>query len=275
MANKTYLQEVYEHSQQRWSQWMAAEMSRRFVIKAGTLAALGGSSALSQLMAACASGGSQSITTGGELLGQGSFKYSRYPLVEKYNWRLVKWDMTPYYGGTFIDQSAPVNTWDILRNSPTSKAGRWWQTLYRLHYGPASETAGWPVQTMDYEDTDGKPIRIEPNAAAEMPKIAPDFSYYEVKLRQDLFFHYNPNADTTSEVKAMIEKVGGRNVTADDVKFVYETFNDKTQSLYYDNLEYIDHIEVIDKYTVRFYMKRPVVFFDQVMATGFYYIFPP
>ena len=78
MAKKTYLQENYEYSQRRWSEWMGAEMSRRFVIKAGTLAALGGASALSQLMAACASGGAQSITTGGEL-GAGSFKYSRFP----------------------------------------------------------------------------------------------------------------------------------------------------------------------------------------------------
>ncbi len=273
MAKKTYLQENYEYSQRRWSEWMGAELSRRFVIKAGTLAALGGASALNQIMAACAGGGAQSTTTGGEL-GAGAFKYSRFPLVEKYNWRLVQWGMTPYYGGEFRDQSAPVNTWDMLRNSPTSKGGRWWQTLYRLHYGPGSETAGWPVPPMDYENTDG-PVRIEPQAAAEMPKKAPDFSYYEVKLKPDLFFHYNPNADTTPEIKAMIEKVGGRNVTADDVKYVYDTFQDTKLSLFWDNLEYLDRTEVVDKYTLRFHMKRPVMFFDQVMASSFYYIFPP
>jgi len=273
MARKTYLQQNYEYSQRRWSEWMGAEMSRRFVIKAGTLAALGGSAALSQLMAACAGGGSQTIVTGGEL-GEGAFKFSRFPLVEKYNWRLVQWDMTPYYGGEYLEQSAPVNTYDMLRNSPTSKGGRWWQTLYRLHYGPGSETAGWPVPPMDFEDTDG-PVRIEPGAAAEMPKKAPDFSYYEVKLRPDLFFHYNPGADTTPEIKAMIEKVGGRNVTAEDVKYVYDTFQNTKLSLFYDNLEYLDRTEVVDKYTLRFHMKRPVMFFDQVMASSFYYIFPP
>jgi hypothetical protein len=170
MLNKGYLQENYEHSQRMWSQWMASIMSRRFVIKAGTLAALGGASAMSQLMAACAGGGAQS-TLGGEELAEGAFKYSRFPMVEKFNWRLIKWDMTPYYGGTFIDHLTPPNTWDILRNTPTTKAGRWWQTLYRLHYGPPTETAGWPVQPMDYEDSDG-PVRIEPQAASEMPTAA-------------------------------------------------------------------------------------------------------
>jgi len=272
MAKKTYLQENYEYSQRRWSEWMAAQMSRRFVIKAGTLAALGGASAMSQLMAACATSGSRDIVAGGAELAEGSFKYSRFPMVEKYNWRLVKWDMTPYYGGTFIDDFTPPNTWDNLRNSPTTKGGRNWQTLYRLHYGPPQETAGWPVPPMNYEDTDG-PVRIEPGAALEMPKKAPDFSYYEVKLKPDLYFHYNPGADTTPEVKAMIEKIGGRNVTADDVKYVYDTFQDTKLSLFWDNLEYLDRTEVVDKYTLRFHMKRPVMFFDQVMASSFYYIF--
>src|SRR3990172_265821 len=273
MAKKTYLQQNYEYSQRRWSEWMGAEMSRRFVIKAGTLAALGGSAALSQIMAASAGGGAQTIVTGGEL-GEGAFKFSRFPLVEKYNWRLVQWDMTLYYGGEYLEQSAPVNTYDMLRNSPTSKGGRWWQTLYRLHYGPGSETSGWPVPPMDFEDTDG-PVRIEPGAAAEMPKKAPDFSYYEVKLKPDLFFAYNPSADTTPEIKAMIEKVGGRNATADDAKYMYDTFRDPKQSLYADNLEYLDRVEVVDKYTLRFHMVRPVMFFAQVMASSFYYIFAP
>ena len=273
MAKKTYLQENYEYSQRMWSRWMGAELSRRFVMKAGTLAALGGASALSQLMAACAGGAAQEASVGTEL-AEGSFKYSRFPLVEKYNWRLVKWDMTPYYGGTLNDGYAPPNTWDILKTSPTTSGGRYRQTLYRLHYGPGYEQPGWPVPPMDYEDTDG-PVRIEPQAAAQMPTHAPDFSYYEVKLRPDLFFHYNPNADTTPEVKAMIEKIGGRNVTADDVKFTYDTFQDTKLSLFWDNLEYLDRTEVVDKYTLRFHMKRPVMFFDQVMASSFYYIFAP
>jgi hypothetical protein len=130
MAKKTYLQENWEYSQRRWSEWMGAQLSRRFVIKAGTLAALGGASAMSQLMAACAGGSSQS-TIGGQELAEGAFKYSRFPMVEKFNWRLVKWDMTPYYGGTFIDDWTPPNTWDNLRNSPTTKGGRFWQTLLR------------------------------------------------------------------------------------------------------------------------------------------------
>ncbi len=272
MAKKTYLQENYEHSQRMWSQWMGSQMSRRFVIKAGTLAALGGSTALAQIMAACAGGAAREISVGSELEA-GSFKYSRFPLVEKYNWRLVKWDMTPYYGGEYREDSNPVSSYDILRNSPSTPGGRWWQTLYRLHYGPGYEQPGWPVQPMDFEDSDG-PVRIEPNAAAEMPTKAPDFSWYQVKLRQDLFFHYNPNADAPADVKAMIEKIGGRNVTADDVKYIYDTFADTKQSLFYDNLEFLDRTEVVDKYTLRFHMKRPVMFFDQVMASSFYYIFP-
>jgi len=273
VAKKTYLQENYEYSQRMWSEWMYSVMSRRFVIKAGTLAALGGASAMSQIMAACAAGGSQSTFESQEL-AEGAFKYSRFPLVEKFNWRVVKWPMTPYYGGTFQEPYSAPRTWDILRNSPTSTGGRVWQVLYRLHYGPGQETPGWPVPPMDYENTDG-PVRVEPGAAAEMPTHAPDFSWYQVKLRPDLFFQYNPAADTTPEVKAMIEKVGGRNVTADDVKYVYETFADTKQSLFSDNLEYLDRTEVVDKYTLRFHMKRPVMFFDQVMASSYYYIFPP
>ncbi|HLF08728.1 MAG TPA: ABC transporter substrate-binding protein [Dehalococcoidia bacterium] len=276
MPKRTYLQENYEYSQRRWSEWMYSVLSRRFVIKAGTLAALGGAAALPQLMAACAGGGAQQETSVGTELATGAFKYSRFPLVERYNWRLVPWEMTPYYGGEYRDSliAQLATTWDMLRNSPTSKGGRFWQTLYRLHYGPGQATAGWPVPPMDYEDTDG-PVRIEPNAAAAMPTHAPDFSWYEVKLKPDLYFHYNTGAETTPEVKAMIEKVGGRNVTADDVKYVYDTFKDPKQSLFADNLEYLDRVEVVDKYTLRFHMARPVMFFDQVMASSFYYIFPP
>jgi ABC-type transport system substrate-binding protein len=181
--------------------------------------------------------------------------------------------MTPYYGGEYREDSNPPNNFNILRTSPSTPGGRWWQTLYRLHYGPGQQTAGWPVQPMDFEDTDG-PVRIEPQAAAEMPTKAPDFSYYDVKLKQDLFFHQNPNAEASPEIKAVIEKIGGRNVTAEDVKYVYDTFQDTTKSLFWDNLEYLDRTEVLDKYTLRFHMKRPVMFFDQVMASSFYYIFP-
>jgi peptide/nickel transport system substrate-binding protein len=269
-----YLQEAYEYYQEQWSRAMYKMASRRFVIKAGTLAALGGATAMSQLMEACAGGAAKETSVGSELAA-GSFKYSRFPMVEQYNWRLVKWDMTPYYGGTFIDQYTPPNNWDMLKTSRTTPGGRPWQTLYRLHYGPPTETPGWPVEPMNYEDTDHKPFRVEPHAAAEMPKIAPDFSYYEVKLRPDLFFHYNPGADTTPEVKALIEKIGGRNVTADDVKYMYDTFQDKKASLFYDNLEYVDRTDVVDKYTLRFQMTKPVVFFTQVMASPYYYIFAP
>jgi peptide/nickel transport system substrate-binding protein len=54
---------------------------------------------------------------------------------------------------------------------------------------------------------------------------------------------------------------------------MYDTFQDTSLSMFWDNLEYLDRTEIIDKYTLRFHMKRPVMFFDQVMASSFYYIF--
>jgi ABC-type transport system substrate-binding protein len=116
-------------------------------------------------------------------------------------------------------------------------------------------------------------VRVEPQAAAEMPTIAPDFSYYDVTIKPDLFFHYNPNADTTPEIKAVIEKINGRNLTAEDVKYAYDLYQNKEQSLFWDNLDYLDRTEVLDKYKLRFHMVRPIIFFTQVMASSFYYIF--
>src|SRR3970040_3146613 len=100
---------------------MFSVLSRRFVIKGGTLAALGGAAALPQLMAACAGGGAQQEKSVGTELAAGAFKYSRFPLVEKYNWRLVPWAMTPYYGGEYRDSliAQLAFTWDTLRKYPT------------------------------------------------------------------------------------------------------------------------------------------------------------
>src|SRR3990170_7835735 len=83
---QSYIQEAQVYHNRLWAQLMQRTAPRRFVIKAGTLAALGGMGGLNALMAACAGSASRDAGIATLELEAGAFKYSRYPAIEKYNW---------------------------------------------------------------------------------------------------------------------------------------------------------------------------------------------
>jgi hypothetical protein len=107
------------------------------VVKASTLAALGGSAAISQLLAACAGGGATTdeLTRVSE---EGAYKWSKYPLVEKYNYRNLPWTATPYYDGLSLGpHRGGPNSWDIVRVATTGMGI--FDNVVAKKYGPDIE----------------------------------------------------------------------------------------------------------------------------------------
>ena len=82
--NQSYLDQANEyHREQLWrDRLLAARIPRGLVVKGGTLAALGGASALAQILAGC-TGAAKESGVGGATVGEGAFKYSRFVMIEK------------------------------------------------------------------------------------------------------------------------------------------------------------------------------------------------
>ena len=77
---------------------------------------------------------------------------------------------------------------------------------------------------------------------------------YIFKLKKGVRWHNKP-------------PVNGREFTADDVKFTYERFLTITGNPNKPVLEYIDRIEAVDKYTVKFTLKEPNAWFIDLLAS--------
>jgi hypothetical protein len=184
-----YLEEAYEHlREQRWRQrLLAARVPRSLVVRAGTLAALGGASAVAQILAACSAGGTAKETVIGTS-AEGAYKYSKYPYIEKYNWRSLPWGGMPYIDGTLVMTGSGASNWDFVRMSLTSY-GQIMDNLLNKRYG-----AGADMQKDELEGTGGQ---VEPRAR---------FNYFDYHIRQGVRFHD-------------IEPVNGRLCTAGDVKY--------------------------------------------------------
>jgi hypothetical protein len=120
MAHKQpYLEQANNYfREQRWRErLLVARVPRSLVVKAGTLAALGGASAVAQLLAACAGGGASDAGTGGQTAGEGAYKWSKYTMIEKYNWRNLPWGGTPYLDGVLTMSGSGTN-WDPRAGPP-------------------------------------------------------------------------------------------------------------------------------------------------------------
>ena len=61
--------------------------------------------------------------------------------------------------------------------------------------------------------------------------------------------------------------VNGRELTADDIKYTYERFLTITGNPNKPVLEYVDRIEAVDKYTVKFTLKEPNAWFVDLLAS--------
>jgi len=244
---QSYIQEAQVYHNRLWAQLMQRAAPRRFVIKAGTLAALGGMGGLNALMAACAGGASRDAGLATQELEAGAFKYSRYPAIEKYNWRSLPWGGTPYVDGKMVlGKSTPAN-WDFLRNYRAPSTSSFVQALFRLKTDPVDDpnfTYEIPVMTLDL---------------ADKVTAAPDYSYYDYHIRPKTFFHDIPPAN-------------GRALTAEDAAYSLETM--RTFGFHTAPLDVVDHFEALpDKETVRAVMKRPVIWLNHVVGAPDFGIF--
>ena len=104
--------------------------------------------------------------------------------------------------------------------------------------------AGPSVRPMTYP--------IEPDLAESWTQQ--NDTTYVFKLRKGVRWHPKP-------------PVNGRELTADDVKYTYERFLTITGNPNKPVLEYVDRIEAIDKYTVKFTLKEPNAWFLDLLAS--------
>jgi peptide/nickel transport system substrate-binding protein len=92
---------------------------------------------------------------------------------------------------------------------------------------------------------------IEPDLAERWEEL--DDTTYVFHLRQGVKWHNKP-------------PVNGREFVADDVKFSYERMLTEKGSVNRYLLDSVDRIEVVDRYTVKFLLKEPYVWFISVLA---------
>jgi peptide/nickel transport system substrate-binding protein len=130
------------------------------------------------------------------------------------------------------------------------------------HFDPHIATANFTQSTLSF--THSKLVRhkvgaeIPPGAFIVEPDLAErweelDDTTYVFHLRQGVKWHNKP-------------PVNGREFVAEDVKFTYDRFlTEKANGNRY-LLDSVDRIEVVDRYTVRFVLKEPFVWFLSVLA---------
>lgn len=241
----TYYQEAWAYRYEQWQRAMAARLSRRLVLHGSAIASLGGASALNALLAACATD-QAARRESRERLAEGQWKYSPYPQVEKYHWRLLPWSNEVYVGGTQLDgTTSPPARWHFTQVSLTIPGGRVMHLLlHNRAYGPG-------------KDLDR--VELQPHLASEW-RAAPDLSYYDFVIPRQARYHDIP-------------PVNGRPVTANDVKYVFDVY--RTNSLFSEGLQDVERVEVIGGDTVRFIMKRPYLDFPFIVGSPQYWIFAP
>ncbi len=92
---------------------------------------------------------------------------------------------------------------------------------------------------------------IEPDLAERWEEL--DDTTYVFHLRQGVKWHNKP-------------PVNGRELVAEDVKFSYDRVLTEKGSVNRYLLDSVDRIEVVDRYTVKFLLKEPYVWFISVLA---------
>src|SRR5438309_8349431 len=92
---------------------------------------------------------------------------------------------------------------------------------------------------------------VEPDLAERWEEL--DDTTYVFHLRQGVKWHNKP-------------PVNGRELVAEDVKFTYERFLREQGNPNRYMLDAVDRIEVVDRYTVKFLLKEPYVWFVNALA---------
>ncbi len=214
-------------------------------------ASAGGAAASPGAASGSAAGGSSAVSgdisaaTNLPPLADGQFKYSRYPLVEKYNYRNLQWGGTPTQGGNLVSNPLQPPNWNILAQpSMNNYGGRLFNTLGHIVYGTG---------------IDMEKVQLAGDLAAKWPPEAtPDGMSFTYTLNQGVKF-------------ANIAPVNGREMTSADVKSSYETYAAK--SIWSAKAATIDHIEAPDKYTVKFVMKEPSAYWPAFTSEATFFIF--
>jgi peptide/nickel transport system substrate-binding protein len=178
-------------------------------------------------------------------LEEGAYKYSPLPLVEKYNWRNLPRGGTPYLGGTISQTyTTPPANWDLMR--PTGLMP------HVLH------TSGLLNTRHDLEPDSDMDLEIVQGDVAESWQPAPDFSSWTFRLHRDVYFQDIP-------------PVNGREATAEDWAYSFERYFER--SIFNSQLEFVDKVSAVDRYTLRFDMKRPVFYLPAVLAGPQFVVF--
>src|SRR5262245_60627477 len=99
---------------------------------------------------------------------------------------------------------------------------------------------------------------VAPGTFTPEPHLAeswetPDDTTYIFHLRQGVKWHNKP-------------PLNGRELVADDVKFTFDRFRSEPGNADRHMLASVDHIEVVDRYTVKFVLKEPYVWLINVLA---------
>ena len=81
----------------------------------------------------------------------------------------------------------------------------------------------------------------------------PTETAYVFKLRKGVRWHTKP-------------PVNGRELTADDVKYTFDRFVNEKGNAYRNMMAALDKVDVVDKYTVKFTLKEPYVWFLDMVA---------
>ncbi len=132
---------------------------------------------------------------------------------------------------------------DIRRLDPHRQTGN-----------PTNQVLSLITESLVQLDENGK---ISPGIA-ESWKASGDATEFTFFLRKGVMFH------------------NGRELVADDVKKSYDHLRDpKTRSPKRGNFKVVERIEVIDKYTVKFYLKEPFAAFGSAFFAGNAPIIPP
>lgn len=89
-------------------------------------------------------------------------------------------------------------------------------------------------------------FKINNLLAKEVSKINPNS--YVIKLKEDIYWH------------------DGTKFTAKDVLFTVENLMNNTNSIYSENVKYIEQIDKIDDYTIKITLKEEVPFFEYMLC---------
>jgi len=102
---------------------------------------------------------------------------------------------------------------------------------------------------------------VEPHLAERWE--APDDLTYVFHLRRGVQWHNKP-------------PLNGRELVADDVRFTFDRFLSEPANVLREQLEPVERIEVVDRYTVKFILKEPFVWLpDRLASTSGMWIIAP